>query len=56
MTLPTSIVFAVAGVVFLVLASARLVRDHWRLAPASRTWFLVGGIFTLVAVWLSVSR
>ena len=56
MTVPTSIVFAVAGAVFLLLAMLRLVREHGRLTPATRTWFLVGGVFAIVAVWLSVNR
>jgi hypothetical protein len=55
MIVPTSIVFAVGAAVFLLLAVVRLVRDR-RLGPASRTWFLVGGIFAFVAVWLSVNR
>lgn len=56
MTAPTSIVFAVIAAVFLLLALQRLVREHGRLSPATRTWFLIGGVFALVAVWLSVNR
>lgn len=55
MTVPTSIVFAVAAAVFLLLAVARMVRDR-RMAPASRTWLVVGSVFALVAVWLCVNR
>jgi len=55
MPVPTSIVFAVAGTVFLALAVVRLVRER-RLVPAVRVWLLTGGIFALVAVWLSLNR
>lgn len=36
----------------LVAAAIRLVRDGGRIAPASRTWLLVGVIFAAVSGWL----
>ena len=47
---PAAVVFSVAAVVFLSLAAVRLVHDGGRLAPASRTWLLVGAVFAVVAI------
>ena len=43
---------AVLALSFLVLGVGRLARDGGRIAPASRTWLLVGAIFGLVSAWL----
>jgi len=51
---PAAVVFSVAAVVFLSLAAVRLVHDGGKLAPASRTWLLVGAVFAVVAIWLSL--
>ena len=51
---PAAVVFSVAAVVFLSLAAVRLVHDGGRLAPASRTWLLVGAVFAVVAICLSL--
>jgi lysylphosphatidylglycerol synthetase-like protein (DUF2156 family) len=45
-------ILAVLAAVFLVLGFGRLARDGGRIAPASRTWLLVGAIFALVSAWL----
>lgn len=48
-----------ARIILLALALAalfagaiRLARDGGRMAPASKTWLLVGGIFAAVSGWL----
>ena len=48
-------VVAVLALLFLVLGFVRLARDRGRIAPASRTWLLVGAIFALVSAWLWMS-
>lgn len=45
-------ILPVVGVIFLLLAVARLARDGGRLGPASRTWLIVAGLFGLVSLWL----
>lgn len=45
-------ILPVAGAVLLLLAVARVIRDGGHVAPASRTWFIVGGVFGLVSLWL----
>lgn len=50
--MPVKVLFAVLAVVFLVLASARLWKDGFRIRPASRTWLIVGSIFAVVSAWL----
>lgn len=45
-------VLAVLAVVFLALGALRLARDGGRLAPASKTWLIVGFVFALVSAWL----
>lgn len=45
-------ILAVLSVVFLVAAVLRLRRDGGRIAPASKAWLLVGGIFGAVSIWL----
>lgn len=50
----TCYIFAALAVVFLVAALQRWSREGRRLGPASRTWFIIGTIFALVAAWLSM--
>ena len=45
-------VLAALAVVFLAAALWRLARDGFKLAPSSRTWFLVALIFGAVSGWL----
>jgi hypothetical protein len=45
-------ILAVFSVVFFIAAIVRLARDKGRLAPASKTWLLVGFIFAAVSIWL----
>lgn len=40
------------SLVFLAAATFRYFRDGGQMAPASKTWFLVGAIFGLVSGWL----
>lgn len=47
-----SLILIVLSVMFLVAATLRYYRDAGRLAPASKTWFLVAAIFALVSGWL----
>lgn len=46
------IILAVLSAVFLAAATFRYFRDGGRVAPASKSWFLTGGIFALVSAWL----
>ena len=39
------------GLVFLVAAAVRLAKDGGKIAVATRTWLLIGVIFTAVAAW-----
>jgi hypothetical protein len=43
-------ILAALGALFLILAALGLVTGRPR--PQTRTWLLVGGIFTLVSLWL----
>ncbi len=51
MDLDTKILFAVLGPVFLALATWRTVLAG-KVSPQARTWWIVGTIFSVVAVWL----
>jgi hypothetical protein len=44
-------IFAVLGPLFLVLAAVRTAQAR-ALVPQARTWWIVGTIFSLVALWL----
>lgn len=44
-------IFAVLGPLFLLLAAWRTVQAR-ALVPQARTWWIVGTIFSLVALWL----
>jgi len=46
------IILAALSLLALAAATLRLVRDGGRIAPASKTWFLVGAIFAMVSAWL----
>jgi cytochrome c oxidase assembly factor CtaG len=48
-------ILPVVGVVFIIMAFARLKRDQGKLHPQSKTWFLVGGIFIAVGAWLTLT-
>jgi hypothetical protein len=45
-------ILAVLAVVFIVLAFRRLGRGGGAGHPQARTWFIVGGLFAVVSVWL----
>lgn len=44
-------ILAILGVVFLVAAAVRLAKDSGKLGPASKTWLIIGVIFTAVSAW-----
>ncbi|WOB06084.1 hypothetical protein [Piscinibacter gummiphilus] len=44
-------ILAILGPLFLLLATWRAVQAG-ALVPQARTWFIVGTIFSLVALWL----
>lgn len=44
-------ILGVLGVVFLIVAGIRLARDGWKIGPASKTWLIIGVIFTAVSAW-----
>ena len=44
-------ILGVLGVVFLLVALVRLAKDGWQLGPASRTWLIIGVIFSAVSAW-----
>jgi hypothetical protein len=48
-------ILAALGVVFLALAMLRILRDRGQITPASRTWLIVGIIFTGVSAYLWMS-
>lgn len=50
-TLDAKTIFAILGPLFLLLAAWRTVQAG-KLVPQARTWFIVGTIFSLVALWL----
>ena len=46
------LIFAVLGPLFLLLGAVRCVRlPEWPV-PQGKTWLLIGGIFSAVALWL----
>jgi hypothetical protein len=45
------LIFAVLGPLFLLLGAVRCALAG-RLAPQGKTWLLIGGIFSGVALWL----
>ncbi len=45
-------ILATLAVVFLIVATLRLVRVDGRFGPAVKAWFVTGGIFAIVAGWL----
>jgi hypothetical protein len=49
------VVLAAVGTIFLVLATLRIVRDRGQIMPASRTWLIIGIIFTGVGAYLWMS-
>ncbi len=44
-------IFAVLGPLFLLLAGWRTLRAG-RIAPQAKAWFIVGALFSAVALWL----
>jgi hypothetical protein len=44
-------ILGVLGVVFLVAAGVRLAKDGWKIRPASKTWLIIGVLFTAVTAW-----
>jgi uncharacterized membrane protein HdeD (DUF308 family) len=55
MPLTATLVFTVLGPLFLLLGAASVLRAR-RLAPQSRTWLIIGVIFSAVAAWLHWSQ
>jgi hypothetical protein len=51
MNLDAKTILAVLGPLFLLLATWRAVQAR-ALVPQARTWFIVGTVFSLVALWL----
>jgi hypothetical protein len=51
MNLDAKTILAVLGPLFLLLAIWRAVQAR-ALVPQARTWFIVGTVFSLVALWL----
>ena len=51
--MPTRYIFAVLGAAFLIAAAVRLAKDGWRVVPASKTWLIIGVIFSAVSFWIS---
>jgi hypothetical protein len=47
------LIFTILGPVFLLLGVSRWVQAG-RIVPQAKTWFIVGGIFSAVAVWLAL--
>ena len=47
-------VFSIAAAVLLGLAAVRVVREHGKIIGSARTWFIVGGVFALVALYLAL--
>lgn len=47
----TKIIFAILGPLFLMLALWRTLQAG-KVGPQSRTWWIVGTVFSLVALWL----
>ena len=45
-------ILAALAIVFIALAFRRLSQGGGAAHPQTRTWFLVGGIFGAVAIWL----
>ena len=45
-------IMAGAAAMFLTAAAVRLLRDRGRLVPASKTWLMIGVIFSIVSIWL----
>jgi len=51
----TKYILGVSALIFLFLATFRIVRDGGRITPASRTWLTIGIIFALVSGYLWMS-
>jgi hypothetical protein len=45
-------ILAALAAVFLSAAAYRLFIEHGHITPASRTWLLVGVMFSVISVWL----
>ena len=45
-------ILLIFGVLFLIAATVRFVRDGQRLHPQSKTWFIIAAIFIAVGGWL----
>lgn len=52
--MPTVWVFSIGAVVFLVLATARVIREHGKVEGAAKTWLVVGCVFAVVAIFLGL--
>ena len=44
-------ILGVLGVVLLVAAGVRLAKDAWKVGAASKTWLLIGVLFTAASAW-----
>jgi len=54
--MPVRYILGCLAVLFLALGGLRVARESGRIDPAARTWLLIGVIFSVVSVWLWVSR
>jgi hypothetical protein len=54
--MPARYILGALSVLFLVLGGLRVVREGGRIDPAARTWLLIALIFSVVSVWIWVSR
>jgi hypothetical protein len=45
-------ILAGMAALFFIVALSRLLRDRGRVSPASRTWFMISVIFSVVSIWL----
>ena len=54
--MPAKYILAIVCAVFLVLALVRFAKNRGRVQPASKTWFLIGGIFVAISIWLWMQK
>lgn len=45
-------ILPVLAVLFLALGGYRLLRNHGRIDPRSKSWLFTGGLFAAVSAWL----
>ena len=55
-TVDANYIFGGLSLVFLALAVRNLLRGGRASHPQTRTWFIIGAVFGVVALWLTVGR